>query len=64
MDKIAKREGIGDVLAEGTRIMAEKLGVDPESAAHVKGLEIPMHEPRAFDGQALSYMTCCCGANH
>ena len=64
VDKIAKREGIGDVLAEGTRIMAEKLGVDPELAAHVKGLEIPMHEPRAFDGQALSYMTCCVGANH
>ena len=64
VDKIAKREGIGDILAEGTRIMAEKLGVDPELAAHVKGLEIPMHEPRAFDGQALSYMTCCVGANH
>ncbi len=64
IDKISKREGIGDVLAEGTRIMAEKFGVDPELAAHVKGLEIPMHDPRAFAGQALSYMTCCVGANH
>ena len=64
IDKIAKREGIGDVLAEGVRIMAEKFGVDPELAAHVKGLEMPMHDPRAFDGQALSYMTCCVGANH
>ncbi|MFW9922727.1 MAG: aldehyde ferredoxin oxidoreductase C-terminal domain-containing protein, partial [Candidatus Thorarchaeota archaeon] len=44
--------------------MAEKLGVDPELAAHVKGLEIPMHDPRAYAGQALSYMTACCGANH
>jgi len=51
-------------LAEGTRIMAEKFEVDPELAAHVKGLEMPMHDPRAFDGQALSYMTCCVGANH
>ena len=64
IDKISKREGIGDVLAEGTRIMAEKFGVDPELAAHVKGLEVPLHDPRASAGQALSYMTCCIGANH
>jgi len=64
IDKIAERDGIGDVLAEGVRIMAEKFEVDPELAAHVKGLEMPMHDPRAFAGQALSYMTCCVGANH
>jgi len=64
IEKIVNREGIGDILAEGVRIMAEKLEVDPELAAHVKGLEIPMHEPRAFAGQALSYMTGCVGANH
>ncbi len=64
IEKIVKREGIGEVLAEGVRIIADKLEVDPELAAHVKGLEIPMHEPRAFAGQALSYMTGCVGANH
>ena len=64
IEKISKREGIGDILAEGVRIMAEKLKVDPELAAHVKGLEIPMHDPRAYAGQALSYMTCCVGADH
>ena len=64
IDKISMRDGIGDVLAEGVRIMAEKFDVDPELAAHVKGLEMPMHDPRAFAGQALSYMTCCVGANH
>lgn len=64
LDKIIKREGIGDILAEGTRIMAEKLGVDPSLAAHVKGLEVPMHDPRAYLGQALTYMTACTGANH
>jgi aldehyde:ferredoxin oxidoreductase len=64
IEKIIKREDIGSVLAEGVRIMAEKLDVDPELAAHVKGLEIPMHEPRAFAGQALSYMTGCVGADH
>ena len=64
LNKIINREGIGNLLAEGVRIMAEKLGVDPELAAHVKGLEIPMHDPRAYAGQALSYATCCVGANH
>lgn len=62
--KISRREGVGDLLAEGVRIIAEKLGVDPELAAHVKGLEMPMHDPRAFKGQALSYITCCVGASH
>lgn len=64
IEKIVKREGIGSVLSEGVKIMAEKFEVDPELAAHVKGLEIPMHEPRAFAGQALSYMTGCVGADH
>ncbi|MFX1489482.1 MAG: aldehyde ferredoxin oxidoreductase family protein [Promethearchaeota archaeon] len=64
VELISKREGIGNILAEGVRTMATKFGVDPELAAHVKGLEIPMHDPRAFAGQALSYITCCVGANH
>ncbi len=64
IEKIVKKEEIGAILSEGVKIMAEKLEVDPELAAHVKGLEIPMHEPRAFAGQALSYMTGCVGADH
>ncbi|MHA2096524.1 MAG: aldehyde ferredoxin oxidoreductase C-terminal domain-containing protein, partial [Candidatus Hodarchaeales archaeon] len=64
IEKIVKKEGIGAILSEGVKIMADKLDVDPELAAHVKGLEIPMHEPRAFAGQALSYMTGCVGADH
>jgi aldehyde:ferredoxin oxidoreductase len=62
--KISNRQGIGNLLAEGVRIIAKKLNIDPELAAHIKGLEIPMHDPRAFAGQALSYITCCVGANH
>jgi len=64
LDKIAIREGIGKVLAEGVRVMAKEFNVDPELAAHVKGLEMPMHDPRAFARQALSYMTCYMGAAH
>ncbi|MEX2719160.1 MAG: aldehyde ferredoxin oxidoreductase family protein [Candidatus Sigynarchaeota archaeon] len=62
--QITERQGIGNLLAEGTRTMAKELGVDPGLAAHVKGLEIPMHDPRAYAGQALTYMVSCCGANH
>ncbi len=62
--KISNRKGIGNLLADGVRIIAKKLNVDPELAAHIKGLEIPMHDPRAFAGQALSYITCCVGANN
>lgn len=64
IEMISKRKGIGNILAEGVRSMAEKFEVDPGLAAHVKGLEVPMHDPRAFAGQALSYITCCVGANH
>ncbi|MFX0019338.1 MAG: aldehyde ferredoxin oxidoreductase family protein [Promethearchaeota archaeon] len=64
VEKISKTEGIGKLLSKGVKIMAEELEVDPELAAHVKGLEMPMHDPRAYNGQALSYMTCCCGASH
>ena len=64
LDKIAIREGIGKILSDGVKAMAKEFNVDPELAAHVKGLEIPMHDPRAFSGQALSYMTCYMGANH
>jgi len=62
--KIIKREDIGDLVAEGTRKMAKELKVDENLAAQVKGLEIPMHDPRAYIGQALSYMTSSTGANH
>ncbi len=61
---IAKREGIGDLLAEGVKRIAEKLGVSQDEAAHVKGLEIPMHDPRAFAGQAVCYATSPRGACH
>ena len=44
--------------------LAAELGVDPEEAAHVKGLEIPMHDPRAYQGAALTYAVGPRGACH
>jgi len=48
IEKIAKREGIGDLLADGVKRVADKLGKEAvELALHTKGLEMPAHDPRA-----------------
>jgi len=59
-----KKQGFGELLGQGVRRMAEELGADPEEAAHVKGQEVPMHDARAFFGQAISYATGPRGACH
>lgn len=61
--KTAYREDFGDELAEGVRAMSEKFGGE-EFAIHVKGLECPMHDPRALWGMALTYATSIRGACH
>src|SRR5262249_44175248 len=49
LEQIARREGLGDLLAEGTRRAAEVIDGDaPDFAPHVKGLELPGYEPRAL----------------
>ena len=63
VEKIAHRQGIGDLLAEGADAVARRFGV-PELAVTVKGLEAPYHDPRAFSGQALVYATTSRGADH
>lgn len=63
VEKIAHRQGVGDLLAEGTDAVARHFGV-PELAVTVKGLEVPYHDPRAFSGQALVYATTSRGACH
>jgi aldehyde:ferredoxin oxidoreductase len=61
--KIAYREGVGDILAEGTRKMAEKYG-EEDHAINVKGLELAAYNPRNAVGQGLSYATSNRGACH
>ncbi|MGC8827267.1 MAG: aldehyde ferredoxin oxidoreductase family protein, partial [Anaerolineae bacterium] len=53
---MARRQGIGDLLAQGSRAAAEHFGV-PELAVHVSGMEVAMHDPRAYIGMALTYAT-------
>lgn len=62
---ISKREGIGDLLAEGTRNMSEKLGKGSEKfAMHVKGLELPAYDSRAAKITGLAYATANRGGDH
>jgi len=63
VEMIARRQGLGDLLAEGVRHASERLGIQ-ELALHVKGLEVPMHDPRAFFGMATTYATSPIGASH
>jgi len=65
IEKITKREGIGNSLAEGVKNIAQQLNKESnEFAMHVKGLELPMHDPRAFESWALAYATSNRGACH
>ncbi len=62
---IGRREGIGDVLAEGVKRAAAKLGHGAERfALHVKGQELPMHDPRGKQGLSLAYALSPTGADH
>jgi len=63
--KIALREGIGDLAALGSNAMTEHVkGNAADYSVTVKGLELPMHDPRAFHGLGLAYMTSNRGACH
>ncbi|MHB8090256.1 MAG: aldehyde ferredoxin oxidoreductase family protein [Syntrophales bacterium] len=64
LEMIINQEGFGVILSKGVKEMAVLLGADPEEAAHVKGLEFPMHDPRAYQGAALSYAVGPRGACH
>jgi len=65
VEKIARRQGLGDLLAKGTRRAAEVIGKDAmKYAMHVKGLELPYHEPRYKQGLGLHYTLHGTGADH
>jgi aldehyde:ferredoxin oxidoreductase len=61
LERIARREGVGDTLAEGVARCHDELGVENWS---VKGLEFAAHDGRAIHGQGLSYAVANRGADH
>jgi len=63
LKQIAEKQGFGSILANGSLNTAEKIGKNAkEFAMHVKGLEIPQHDPRL--GMDLAYATSSRGADH
>lgn len=63
--KTAAREGVGDLLAEGSRRMAARIGRGSEAfAMHVKGLELGGYDPRGLQGEGLSMATSERGGCH
>ena len=65
IDLIGRREGIGRLLAEGSRRAAEAIGQGSLAfAPQVKGLEIPGYEPRALQTMALGFAVGARGADH
>jgi len=65
IEKIAHREGLGDLLSQGSYFAAQKIGKGSEKFIHqVKGQEIPMHDPRLKTGVGLQYALSDYGADH
>jgi aldehyde:ferredoxin oxidoreductase len=63
--EIGAREGVGELLAEGSRRAAERVGGgSAEFAPHVKGLELPGYEPRTLHAMALGLAVNSRGADH
>jgi aldehyde:ferredoxin oxidoreductase len=65
VELIARRDGVGDLIADGVKRMAGKIGHGSAAfAMHVKGLEYPMHDPRAKAALGLGYIINPHGADH
>jgi len=60
-----RKKGLGDLLADGVKSAAQKIGKGAEKyALHIKGQELPMHDPRGKTGQGLSFAVSPTGADH
>jgi aldehyde:ferredoxin oxidoreductase len=65
VQKIAAREGFGDILADGVVRAARIIGRGAEAyAIHAKGMELPAYEPRGAKSQGFSYATSNIGGSH
>lgn len=65
VEQIALRQGFGNTLAEGTARASRKIGPASEPyAMHIKGQELPMHEPRLKQGMGVGYAVSPTGADH
>ena len=62
---MGEREGFGDVLCDGVRLAAERIGRESAKyAMHVKGLELPAYDVRGSKAMGMNLATAYCGADH
>ncbi len=65
LEQMVQKQGLGDLLSEGSRVAARKIGRGAEEfAVQVKGVEVPMHDPRLKQGLGLHYSINPAGADH
>ncbi len=65
IEEIANRRGIGDVLANGVKIAAEKIGRGADRFAFtIKNNDLPFHDGRGKTGMALGFALSSTGADH
>jgi aldehyde:ferredoxin oxidoreductase len=65
LEMTARREGFGDLLAEGSSRLAKKWGAEKKSCnLAVKGQELPMHDPRVKVGVGIGFAVSTYGADH
>ena len=65
LEQIGERDGLGDLLAEGSRRAARQVGAGSAAfAPHVKGMEMPGYEPRTLHAMALGLAVNARGADH
>ena len=65
VEMIGRREGLGDILADGISLAAEKFGKGADRfSMHVKGMPLPFHEPRGKAGVGLGYAVSPTGPDH
>jgi len=64
-ERLAQRVGFGDVLADGVKVAADKIGRRAEEyAVHVHGQEVPAHDPKYLPGLATTYFADAAPARH
>ena len=62
---IAQKKGLGEVLGKGVKRASEELGKNSiEFAMHIKGLELPAHDPRGYNAGAVGFATASRGGCH
>jgi aldehyde:ferredoxin oxidoreductase len=65
VEKLARREGFGDLLADGVRLAAQRIGHGAEEfAIHIQGQEIAMHDPKLFPAYATAYQAAGAPGRH